>query len=224
MPTTRGVSDAQDRGRPVRQLPDLTGRQVVELQNALLSNADRLLTAALTALRDDNIALSRSPVILALEESGKAIARNLARRSPCTSGGFRLPARPKVSGFVNDRLAPPSEHPSDCAAPPAGRSTMLQQARPDRLACSCAANLSTGGGRLEPRTPAPVRWTTAGYRPIPRRRWLVPGPGRSADAPGRRGAVRRVAAAPAAARPWRCLWPFRRRIGLPPPARVPRPR
>lgn len=37
---------------------------------ALLSNAVRLLTAALTILRDDNIALSRSLVILALKESG----------------------------------------------------------------------------------------------------------------------------------------------------------
>lgn len=46
---------------------------VQELEDALLSNADRLLTSALAVLEADNVALSRSLVILALEESGKAI-------------------------------------------------------------------------------------------------------------------------------------------------------
>jgi AbiV family abortive infection protein len=86
----------QDRGRPVRQLPDLSGPQVVELQDALLSNADRLLTAALTVLRDDNIALSRALVILALEESGKAIALHQRR--------VQIAYAPEGERFVNHRL------------------------------------------------------------------------------------------------------------------------
>jgi AbiV family abortive infection protein len=86
----------QDRDRPIRQLPDLTGPQVVELQDALLSNADRLLTAALTVLQGDNIALSRSLVILALEESGKAIALHQRR--------VQIAYAPEGERFVNDSL------------------------------------------------------------------------------------------------------------------------
>jgi len=71
----------QDRGRPVRQLPDLTGPQFVDLQDALLFNADRLLTAALTVLRDDNnIVLSRS---LASSVASCAIGRT-------PTGGWRV--------------------------------------------------------------------------------------------------------------------------------------
>lgn len=84
------------RDRPIRQLPDLTGPQVVELQDALLSNADRLLTAALAVLEVDNVALSRSLVILALEESGKAIALHQRR--------VQIAYAPEGEPFVNDRL------------------------------------------------------------------------------------------------------------------------
>lgn len=80
----------------MRQLPDLTGTQVVELQDALLSNADRLLTAALAVLEADNVALSRSLVILALEESGKAIALHQRR--------VQIAYAPEGEQFINDRL------------------------------------------------------------------------------------------------------------------------
>ncbi|RSM81996.1 hypothetical protein DMH04_27045 [Kibdelosporangium aridum] len=55
-------------------LPQLTPSQVVHLQDELLANADRLLTAALAVLDLGNIGLARSLVILGMEESGKAIA------------------------------------------------------------------------------------------------------------------------------------------------------
>jgi AbiV family abortive infection protein len=55
-------------------LPPLTAGQVVQLQNELLANADRLLTSALTVLDLGNLGLARSLAILGLEESGKAIA------------------------------------------------------------------------------------------------------------------------------------------------------
>jgi len=58
----------------VRRLPDLTPEQVVRLQDALLTNADALLTAALAVLDLGHLALARSLAILGLEESGKAIA------------------------------------------------------------------------------------------------------------------------------------------------------
>jgi AbiV family abortive infection protein len=58
----------------VRKLPDMTPEQVVRLQDALLANADNLLTSALALLDLRHIALARSLAILGLEESGKAIA------------------------------------------------------------------------------------------------------------------------------------------------------
>jgi AbiV family abortive infection protein len=58
----------------VRRLPDLTPEQVVRLQDALLANADALLTASLAVLDLGHFALARSLAILGLEESGKAIA------------------------------------------------------------------------------------------------------------------------------------------------------
>lgn len=58
----------------MRRLPDLTPEQVVRLQDALLANADTLLTSALAVLDLEHIALARSLAILGLEESGKAIA------------------------------------------------------------------------------------------------------------------------------------------------------
>ncbi len=58
----------------IRRLPNLTPMQVIRLQDALLSNADTLLTSAVTLLDVGNISLARSLAILGLEESGKAIA------------------------------------------------------------------------------------------------------------------------------------------------------
>lgn len=55
-------------------LPELSPSQVVRLQDALLANADALLTAALNVLDLGRLALARSLAILGLEESGKAIA------------------------------------------------------------------------------------------------------------------------------------------------------
>jgi AbiV family abortive infection protein len=65
----------------VRRLPDLTPTQVVQLQDALLSNADALLTSALAVLDLSHVALARSLAILGLEESGKAIAVHERRMS-----------------------------------------------------------------------------------------------------------------------------------------------
>jgi len=59
---------------PVPKLPDLSPSQVVDLKDALLENADRLLTSALAVLERGNTGLARSLAILGLEESGKAIA------------------------------------------------------------------------------------------------------------------------------------------------------
>lgn len=58
----------------MRRLPDLSPEQVVRLQDALLANADTLLTSAIAILDLGHVALARSLAILGLEESGKAIA------------------------------------------------------------------------------------------------------------------------------------------------------
>lgn len=58
----------------VRKLPDLAPEGVVKLQDALLANADTLLSSALAVLDLGHVALARSLAILGLEESGKAIA------------------------------------------------------------------------------------------------------------------------------------------------------
>ncbi|WP_100447070.1 AbiV family abortive infection protein [Glycomyces xiaoerkulensis] len=58
----------------IRKLPDLTPEQVVQLQDALLENANALLTSALALLDQGQVALARSLAVLGLEESGKAIA------------------------------------------------------------------------------------------------------------------------------------------------------
>lgn len=71
----RGVASAlQTWVMAVRRLPDLTPAQVVRLQDALLENANTLLTTALAVLELDHASLARSLAILGLEESGKAIA------------------------------------------------------------------------------------------------------------------------------------------------------
>lgn len=56
------------------QLPDLKAEQVVPLYDALLANADQLLTAASTVLEGGQVGLARSIGTLGLEESAKAIA------------------------------------------------------------------------------------------------------------------------------------------------------
>lgn len=57
-----------------RKLPDLSPDQVIALQDALLENADQLLTSSLQLLDAGRVALARSLAILGMEESGKAIA------------------------------------------------------------------------------------------------------------------------------------------------------
>lgn len=76
----------------VRKLPDLTPKRVVQLQDALLANADALLTSALAVLGLGHIALARSLAILGLEESGKAIAIH-ERRVAMTSAPEGEPFR-----------------------------------------------------------------------------------------------------------------------------------
>lgn len=79
-----------------RKLPSLTPRQVVALQDALLSNADRLLTSAHTLLEAGNVALARSLAILGMEESGKAIAIHERR--------VQIAEEPEGAAFVNLQL------------------------------------------------------------------------------------------------------------------------
>lgn len=80
-----------------QQLPDnLTPAQVIGLQDALLSNADRLLNAAVRMLDDGNVALARSLAILGMEESGKAIAIHHRR--------VQMAYAPEGEPFVNRSL------------------------------------------------------------------------------------------------------------------------
>jgi AbiV family abortive infection protein len=58
----------------IRRLPDLSPEQVIRLQDALLENADTLLSSALSILELGHASLARSLAILGLEESGKALA------------------------------------------------------------------------------------------------------------------------------------------------------
>lgn len=58
----------------MRKLPDLAPQQVIQLQDALLANANRLLESAVLLLDSGQVSLARSLAILGLEESGKAIA------------------------------------------------------------------------------------------------------------------------------------------------------
>jgi len=81
---------------PPRSLPDLTPVQVVALQDALLSNADRLLAAAMAVLDLGNVGLARSLAILGMEESGKAIAIHQRR--------VQIAFAPEGEPFVTDRL------------------------------------------------------------------------------------------------------------------------
>lgn len=84
---------------PARNLPNLTPDQVVRVQDALLFNADRLLSAALAVLEQEpgNVGLARSLAILAMEESGKAIAIHERR--------VAIAYAPEGESFVTEQLA-----------------------------------------------------------------------------------------------------------------------
>ena len=79
-----------------RTLPNLSRAQVVELQDALLANADTLLTSALAVLEQGRAGLAQSLAILGLEESGKAIAIHDRR--------IEIVSAPEGERFVNARL------------------------------------------------------------------------------------------------------------------------
>jgi AbiV family abortive infection protein len=81
---------------PSNRLPDLSPSQVVALQDSLLANADRLLQGALAILELGNVGLARSLAILAMEESGKAIALHDRRVAIAYS--------PEGEPFVDDRV------------------------------------------------------------------------------------------------------------------------
>lgn len=82
----------------VRKLPDLSPARVVELQDALLANADLLLNSALAVLDLGNVGLARSLAILAMEESGKAIAIHGRRVVKAGSPGAQRTVRKMRSG------------------------------------------------------------------------------------------------------------------------------
>lgn len=77
-------------------LPELTPPQVIELKDALLANADRLLTASINVLDSGSTGLAKSLVILGLEESGKAIG--VHRRQ------VQIAFEDEGAPFVNDWL------------------------------------------------------------------------------------------------------------------------
>lgn len=86
-----------DRMARKQHLPaDLSPAQVVALQDALLTNADRLLQAAIAMLESDNVPLARSLAILGMEESGKAIALHERR--------VGMAYAPEGEAFVDQRL------------------------------------------------------------------------------------------------------------------------
>lgn len=59
---------------PTRALPNLSPDRVIELMDALLANAARLLRASVAVYETGDFALAHSLAVLAIEESGKAIA------------------------------------------------------------------------------------------------------------------------------------------------------
>jgi AbiV family abortive infection protein len=94
-----GTADYRRRNNVVmttRSLPSLSPDQVVQLQDALLANADRLLESALTILDGGHVALARSLAILGMEESGKAIALHERRVS--------IAYDPEGTPFVDEAL------------------------------------------------------------------------------------------------------------------------
>lgn len=82
--------------RPLPLPDDLSPAQIVALQDALLTNADRLLRASLTMLDSENVPLARSLSILGMEESGKAIALHERR--------VQMAYAPDGEAFVDKRL------------------------------------------------------------------------------------------------------------------------
>lgn len=74
----------------------LSPDQVIALQDALLSNADRLLRGALTMLDHADVSLARSLAILGMEESGKAIALHERR--------VMIQYAPEGEAFVDQHL------------------------------------------------------------------------------------------------------------------------
>lgn len=113
-----------------RELPDLSPTQVVELVDALLANADTLLTSALAVLELEQVPLARSLAILGMEESGKAIAVH-ERRVQMTSAPEGEPFRceslhrlwgshqrklEKVHDFLVEELYWFGTHPADSEA------------------------------------------------------------------------------------------------------------
>lgn len=96
-PATLTVDLVWSTGHVARQaLPQLTPEQVAQLEDELLANADRLLNSALSVLGEGNIGLARSLVILALEESGKAIGLHRRR--------VKIAFEAEQSPFVDDWL------------------------------------------------------------------------------------------------------------------------
>jgi AbiV family abortive infection protein len=97
-PSTDGQPAAkpEQAARRLANLPALSPGQVVRLQDALLANADSLLTSALAVLGLGNVALARSLAILGLEESGKAIAIHNRR--------VQIMRDPEGTPFITDDL------------------------------------------------------------------------------------------------------------------------
>lgn len=107
--TQQPLPDHADTSRPTptttdmatRKLPSLTPLQVISLQDALLANADRLLTSALTLLEAGDIGLARSLAILGMEESGKAIALHRRR----VQIAYEVEGAPFVNSWLEDLWA-----------------------------------------------------------------------------------------------------------------------
>lgn len=92
----RAAARRDDGQVPAPRLPELSPTDVVNLTDELLSNADRLLNAAVAVIKLENVALARSLAILALEESGKAIALHQRR--------VQIAYEDEGTPFVNEAL------------------------------------------------------------------------------------------------------------------------
>jgi AbiV family abortive infection protein len=82
----------------IPRLPELTPTQALKLKDALLENADRLLTGALAVLEGESTGLARSLAILGLEKSGKAIAIHQRQ----THIAFEEEGSPFVNDWLQD--------------------------------------------------------------------------------------------------------------------------
>jgi len=105
----------------VRKLPNLLPAQVMELQDALLANADRLLTSALAVLDLGHVPLGRSLAILGLEESGKAIAIHERRVEMASAPG----GEPFRCDKVGRAVGQPPEEVGESVVNPELRSSKL---------------------------------------------------------------------------------------------------